>query len=381
MNLLYDLEITQPSFSTKRHGGGKYGEMVFFGIIERGFNFCCYYDSSKWINPEVITSCEKQGIKLFDTTKISLEEIIEKEKISLIYSALPGDFSQKCPCRFLGTIHGLRDLETPLDMNILRYNISLREFLRFVFRKLFPRFFQKKQIRKLNAKIENSNFSFVTISNHSKYSFYTYFPHFRDKNIPVFYSPFTSEVSKTTQKSQTEKYFFMVSGNRWEKNNLRAIIALDQLFSENSLNGFKVKIAGAKKDSYRYKIKNKHCFEFLDYVDEASLNELYAGAYCFIYPSLNEGFGYPPLEAMNYEVPVLASPYSSIPEVCGDAVIYFNPFSISEIKNRILMILNQQIYDQYKQKSGERFQHIYEKQKTDLNTLIDYIFEMTNSKI
>jgi glycosyltransferase involved in cell wall biosynthesis len=80
---------------------------------------------------------------------------------------------------------------------------------------------------------------------------------------------------------------------------------------------------------------------------------------------------------MNYGTPVLASPFSSIPEICGDAVIYFNPFSIDEIENRILMILNGDIYKTYSQRAKDRFYTIYEKQKQDLDDLIDYIFEKT----
>jgi glycosyltransferase involved in cell wall biosynthesis len=60
-------------------------------------------------------------------------------------------------------------------------------------------------------------------------------------------------------------------------------------------------------------------------VSDELLAEAYAGAKLFVYPSLNEGFGFPPLEAMSVGCPVLASRNSSIPEVCGDAPFYFDP--------------------------------------------------------
>jgi len=60
-------------------------------------------------------------------------------------------------------------------------------------------------------------------------------------------------------------------------------------------------------------------------VSDGFLAEAYAGAKLFVYPSLNEGFGFPPLEAMSVGCPVLASRVSSIPEVCGDAPFYFDP--------------------------------------------------------
>ncbi|HEX6771154.1 MAG TPA: glycosyltransferase family 1 protein [Acidobacteriaceae bacterium] len=60
-------------------------------------------------------------------------------------------------------------------------------------------------------------------------------------------------------------------------------------------------------------------------VDDAVLAGLYRGAMLFVYPSLYEGFGLPPLEAMSAGCPVLVSRTSSLPEVCGDAAHYFDP--------------------------------------------------------
>ena len=59
------------------------------------------------------------------------------------------------------------------------------------------------------------------------------------------------------------------------------------------------------------------CVVSLPMVSDDLLAEAYAGAKLFVYPSLSEGFGFPPLEAMSVGCPVLASRVSSIPEVCG----------------------------------------------------------------
>jgi glycosyltransferase involved in cell wall biosynthesis len=63
-------------------------------------------------------------------------------------------------------------------------------------------------------------------------------------------------------------------------------------------------------------------------VNDARLKALYENAMVFAFPSLYEGFGIPPLEAMNCGCPVVASNASSIPEVCGDAALYFAPRDI-----------------------------------------------------
>jgi glycosyltransferase involved in cell wall biosynthesis len=70
---------------------------------------------------------------------------------------------------------------------------------------------------------------------------------------------------------------------------------------------------------------------FLGRVPDEDLAALYAGALCFAFPSLFEGFGIPPLEAMACGAPVIASSSTSVPEVCGDAAVYFDPASTEEM--------------------------------------------------
>jgi glycosyltransferase involved in cell wall biosynthesis len=69
--------------------------------------------------------------------------------------------------------------------------------------------------------------------------------------------------------------------------------------------------------------------------DDGLLASLYAHASVFVYPSLYEGFGIPPLEAMHYGCPVLASNASSIPEVIGDAGLYFDPTDPDDLQQKL----------------------------------------------
>lgn len=71
--------------------------------------------------------------------------------------------------------------------------------------------------------------------------------------------------------------------------------------------------------------------KWLGYVSDEELRALYEGAQSFVFPSMYEGFGIPPLEAMHCGCPVLAARAASIPEVCGDAALYFDPRSASEL--------------------------------------------------
>lgn len=74
--------------------------------------------------------------------------------------------------------------------------------------------------------------------------------------------------------------------------------------------------------------------------DDSVLATLYKGAELFVYPSLYEGFGIPPLEAMSFDCPVACSDRSSIPEVVGNAASFFNPESTDAIADTIVSILN-----------------------------------------
>lgn len=76
----------------------------------------------------------------------------------------------------------------------------------------------------------------------------------------------------------------------------------------------------------------------LDYVSDPELIALLRKAKGLIYPSLYEGFGLPPLEAMNVGCPVITTPYSSIPEVCGDAALYIHPEDDKEFGDAIIAL-------------------------------------------
>lgn len=84
------------------------------------------------------------------------------------------------------------------------------------------------------------------------------------------------------------------------------------------------------------KLELQNCVFVFPSAADALLAAAYAGARLFIYPSLSEGFGLPPLEAMSLDCPVLASRSSCIPEICGDAPFYFNPMDQDSFNRELL---------------------------------------------
>ena len=121
-------------------------------------------------------------------------------------------------------------------------------------------------------------------------------------------------------------------------------------------------------------VEKKENFICLDYLERDELEILYKNAFVFLYPTLNEGFGYPPIEAMKYGTLVLTSAVTSINEVCSDSVIYFNPYDVTEIKNRILMTLNEMCLQvDYNIKGKKRYEYLLNIQNIHIEGLIKLI--------
>ncbi|NKB25267.1 MAG: glycosyltransferase [Kiritimatiellae bacterium] len=83
-----------------------------------------------------------------------------------------------------------------------------------------------------------------------------------------------------------------------------------------------------------------HSIRYLDYVHEEHLASLYAGATLFVFPSIYEGFGFPPLEAMQCGTPVLSSSAGSLPEVLGGAAVLMKSFDPTEWADKIEELLD-----------------------------------------
>ena len=385
MNLLYDLIKVQPLSNNKFHGGGVYGEAVFFALLRRTKNFIGVYDSKLYINPKILES----GIKLYDVNQISPEELIKRENIDSIFTPvhLHKDKWHKMQMQFKRYIyvwHDVRGLEMlPLDDMRWYYEKKIKIKIKIIIKNILT-FINKNYLKKKNLKIGKTlyiqpanlkNAEYITVSQHSKYGIIEFYPHLAKKEIPVFYSPLNDYDIKLPQsKFEPKSYFLLTSCWRIEKNSLRAAWAFDELFSERKDLSFRVILAGVKDEGiFTRNLKNRDRFILLNYIDRAELLSLHKNAYAFIYPSLNEGFGYPPIESMRYGVPVAASGTSSIPEICQNAAIYFDPYNVSEIKNRILQLLNKDIHAEYSARAIERYKVVSERQERDLEKTVDFI--------
>ena len=91
--------------------------------------------------------------------------------------------------------------------------------------------------------------------------------------------------------------------------------------------------------------------------DDAVLCAIYRQASLFVYPSLYEGFGIPPLEAMSLDCPVACSNTSSMPEVVGNAAIQFDPYEVDSIANALeAVVTNSALQADLRQRGRDRLQ-------------------------
>lgn len=151
---------------------------------------------------------------------------------------------------------------------------------------------------------------------------------------------------KNDEIIQNKEPFFLSVGTIEPRKNLPLLLDSYQLFREKTNFTHSLIICGGNgwKNKEFYEKLNNHPFKndikLMGYVSKEELKILYSTTTAFIYPSLYEGFGFPVAEAMGCGAPCIVSVTSSLPEVSGDAALYFNPSSSTELCTQMIQISN-----------------------------------------
>lgn len=139
-------------------------------------------------------------------------------------------------------------------------------------------------------------------------------------------------------------YFLAVSCYTGRKNTPLLLDAYSELAKNNPFHD--LVLVWDAPDEIREKYNKSHTVNRIHFVgrqSDQSLRDLYCGATALVFPSLEEGFGLPILEAMSCGTPVVTSNLSSMPEVGGDAAIYIDPYDVNSLLSKLECFENQHL--------------------------------------
>jgi glycosyltransferase involved in cell wall biosynthesis len=234
--------------------------------------------------------------------------------------------------------------------------LTVSDLIPILFPKLVPTKIYGQFLKTINSIDINKDWV-ICISQHTKDDFcqYTGMNSERVFITPLaasdkFYPVNEISIIKSTLKTHNipnNPYLLSLSTLEPRKNLTFLIKCFCQLITENpnlDLNLVLVGVSGWKnKDIFEIVKKYPQLHSriiFTGYIPDIDLSAIYSGAIAFVYPSLYEGFGLPPLEAMQCGIPVITSNTSSLPEVVGNAGITIDPKQPDELCQAMLDVVN-----------------------------------------
>ena len=242
--------------------------------------------------------------------------------------------------------------EYPKDMPVV---ITAHDFIH----ELFPEYFAKDKVTvpAKNTSLHNAS-RIIAISEHTKKDLLSFYPDIDEEKIDVVYHAIDWIAGqKHEMPCAVEKPYILFTGQRGAYKNFNTCIrAVASVLIQNDV--LLVCTGPSFTEKEMYLIDSLHIKDRVQHIftDDAGLKALYENALCFVFPSLYEGFGFPILEAFASGTPTVLANASCFPEIAGDASLYFDPNSESDIKGKISTIIQSESMRQHIiQKGYERY--------------------------
>jgi hypothetical protein len=322
---------------------------------------------------------KSKNCRLIDIQGFKKEQLIEtinKHDLTVVFD--PEGYNShtlhldQLNCRKVITLHGFRQIDVPID----KTEFYLGNKLKYLFKALFIKYYKKTQIQKIQNVLVNleERDVILTSSKHSKYVLKS-LPIMTKAKVESVYLPIKIGNTETHGRdiNTPSEFILLLNSDRWIKNAYRVLKAYADLLKHG-----KVECHFVVGGSTPY-LKKKFChskIHHMGYIKDNQLDLLFKRCKFLIYPSLSEGFGYPPLELLKYNKPSLLSFTTSIYEITQGKFIYFNPYSISEIKARILEAIDSYEERKFWDKLCANTQEIIQKkQQKGVNHTISIIYE------
>lgn len=197
----------------------------------------------------------------------------------------------------------------------------------------------------------------ITVSESEKKLILKRYPFVKNKILAIPQAGFI-ENPLTPVEIEEKDYLLYVGSLAKKKNLINFLLAFEIIVNKNiPLNTIVIAPEGKifEKVNIDIKPKVKERIKFINKVNDQELIGYYKNAFCFVFPSFHEGAGIPPIEAMSCGCPVLCSDIPVLRERCGEAVIYFNPYSPEDIAQKIILLLeNPKLREELIKKGYER---------------------------
>lgn len=299
-------------------------EFIFF--FDRAFDDKFIYANN--VTPVVLNPPARHPILFKIWFNWSVKRALKKYKADVFFSP-DGYMSLTSDVKQLGVIH---------DLNFEHYPQDLPKSARKYLLKYFPLFAKKA------TKI-------ITVSEYSKQDIIDTYKVNPNKisvaynGIGDFFYPIENTKKEETRHKFTDSanYFLFVGALHPRKNITNLFKAFD-LYKTQTKSKNKLLVVGEKywwndelKNVFE-SLKHKSDIVFTGHVQSSELNEIYCSGLALVFPSYFEGFGIPLAEAMKCELPIVSSNATCLPEIAGDAAIYFNPFSVEDIAKSMTKI-------------------------------------------
>jgi glycosyltransferase involved in cell wall biosynthesis len=257
--------------------------------------------------------------------QLQLGKLIDAEGLDLVHFP-----HWNVPCNiktpFVVTIHDLILLEQPKSAHV-----TTRHPLVFWLKRLGHRIVLRNALKKAKH--------IISVSEYTKLSTLNHFSFLHKDDITVAYNGLTElRAEKDTQLPKSiESPYFLYVGNAYPHKNLISLLHAFSFFHQTHPE-VNLVLAG-RQDAFYDRLKNeieeldipKDIVHFVMDPSDSDLKTLYKNATLYLFPSLIEGFGLPPLEAMQEGTPVAAAESSCLPEILGDAARFFAPYDIEEM--------------------------------------------------
>lgn len=322
----------------KNRGLGRYLDnlLINLEIIDKKNQYCIFLDKSNFDNYQFKNSNFnkiKTSFRWYSVSEqIKMPLLIKKHKIDLMHFP---HFNVPLLTKknFIITLHDLTLIHFP-DRRASTLPVFIYKIKYYFYKKL-----QKNIIKKAKKIVTPSNFVKNDLINYYKLD---------TQIIKVIYEGCKSENTnfekQILEKFKISKPYILYVGSAYPHKNLERLIKAYEKINKN--NEYQLVIV-SKFDYFINRLrnwvnknsKNKNEIIFTDFLNDHELNSLFQKATVFALPSLSEGFGLPGLEAQINNLAITSSNQTCLKEILGKGALYFDPFDIDDIANKIHTLL------------------------------------------